>query len=122
MDIIISNSSGQPIYEQIYEQIAAQIVTKKLSGGTALPSIRTIAAELEISVITIKKAWEELERVGLINTMAGKGCFVAQIDDGHLEQIRCELAKKKLSENMSFYRSLGYGAKELAEKIEEWFT
>lgn len=121
MNIIISNSSGKPIYEQIYEQIAAQIVTRRLPAGSVLPAIRTIAAELEISVITIKKAWEELEHMGLINTVTGKGCFVAEFDEERLGRIKEELARKKFCESAGFYRSLGYTADELAKKVAEWF-
>lgn len=121
MDIIITNRSGQPIYEQIFEQIAAQIATGKLPGGTALPPIRTIAAELEISVITIKKAWEELDRAGLIDTVTGKGCFVADINSKDLAKIKEELAKKKFEESIGFFRSLSFSAQELSEKILEWY-
>ena len=66
MDIIISNTSDKPIYQQIYEQISAQIIKGELESNFWLPSIRTIAKELRISVITVKKAWEELERMGFI--------------------------------------------------------
>ena len=78
MDIIISNASGQPIYEQISRQIKGAIAGGKLSPGEALPSIRSLARDLRISVITTKRAYEELERDGFIYTVAGKGCFVAE--------------------------------------------
>ena len=78
MDIIISNASGQPIYEQISRQIKGAIAGGKLSPGEALPSIRSLARDLRISVITTKRAYEELERDGFISTVAGKGCFVAE--------------------------------------------
>ena len=78
MDIIISNTSGQPIYEQICRQIKGAIAAGKLSPGEALPSIRALARDLRISVITTKRAYEELERDGFICTVAGKGSFVAQ--------------------------------------------
>jgi len=80
MDIIISNSSGQPIYEQICRQIKAAIAAGKLRAGDPLPSIRSLARDLRISVITTKRAYEELERDGFIQTVAGKGSFVAQQD------------------------------------------
>lgn len=80
MDIIISNASGQPIYEQISRQIKGAIAGGKLSPGEALPSIRSLARDLRISVITTKRAYEELERDGFIYTVAGKGCFVAEQD------------------------------------------
>lgn len=78
MNLIISNASGLPIYEQIVSQIKAKIVSGELVQGEMLPSIRALAKDLRISVITTKRAYEELEREGLIVTMAGKGSFVAQ--------------------------------------------
>ena len=80
MDIIISNSSGQPIYEQICRQIKGAVTSGKLKPGEPLPSIRNLARDLRISVITTKRAYEELERDGFICTVAGKGSFVAQQD------------------------------------------
>ena len=78
MDIIISNSAGQPIYEQICRQVKGAIASGKLRPGEPLPSIRALARDLRISVITTKRAYEELERDGFICTVAGKGSFVAQ--------------------------------------------
>lgn len=80
MELIIRNNSGQPIYDQISGQIKAQILSGALSPGDALPSIRGLAKDLKISVITTKRAYDELEAQGLINTVAGKGCFVAEPD------------------------------------------
>lgn len=77
MNIIISNSSGQPIYDQIVSQIKALIIADKLHEGDALPSMRLLAKELRISVITTKRAYEELEREGFIFSITGKGSFVA---------------------------------------------
>ena len=78
MELIIRNNSGQPIYDQISGQIKAQILSGALSPGDVLPSIRGLAKDLKISVITTKRAYDELEAQGLINTVAGKGCFVAE--------------------------------------------
>lgn len=80
MDIIISNSSGVPIYEQIEEQIKSQIMTGELAAGDALPSMRILAKDLKISVITTKRAFEELERDGFIESVVGKGSFVKGIN------------------------------------------
>ena len=80
MDIIISNSSGVPIYEQIEEQIKSQIMTGELAAGDALPSMRMLAKDLKISVITTKRAFEELERDGFIESVVGKGSFVKGIN------------------------------------------
>ena len=78
MDIIIRNSAGVPIYEQILRQIQGQILSGELREGEALPSMRLLAKELRISVITTKRAYEELEREGFLVTVPGKGCFVAE--------------------------------------------
>lgn len=78
MHIFIDNKSGIPIYEQIYNQIKAQIINATLCEDAPLPSIRNLAKDLRISVITTKRAYDELERDGFIYTVAGKGCFVAQ--------------------------------------------
>ena len=78
MEIIIRNTGGQPIYEQIYSQLKAQIIAGALSPGEALPSIRALAKDLKISVITTKRAYDELEAQGFLYTVAGKGCFVAE--------------------------------------------
>lgn len=92
MDIKISNAGGVPIYEQIVSQIKAKIIAGELREGDALPSMRLLAKELRISVITTKRAYEELEREGFIVSMTGKGSFVAGKDpefvrEEHLRQI-----------------------------------
>ncbi len=76
MDIIISNSSGKPIYEQITSQIKEMIMNGSLKAGDALPSMRTLAQNLRISIITTKRAYEELEKDGFIESFTGKGSFV----------------------------------------------
>ena len=96
MDIILSNASGKPIYEQITDQIKEQIMAGALSAGDALPSMRLLAKELRISVITTKRAYEELEREGFITTVPGKGCFVAP---RNLELVR-ENALRQVEEHL----------------------
>ncbi len=96
MNIIISNSSGQPIYEQIVSQIKNQILTKELTAGEALPSMRVLAKELKVSVITTKRAYEELEKEGLIESYTGKGSFIKaqneqQIREQYLHDIKLKL-------------------------------
>ncbi len=78
MDIIISNANNEPIYEQIYKQIKNHIIMGQLKEGDMLPSIRSLAKDLRISVITTKRAYDELEKDGYIYTVGGKGCFVAE--------------------------------------------
>lgn len=105
MNIIISNSSGQPIYEQIVSQIKSLIITGELNEGDALPSMRLLAKELRISVITTKRAYEELEREGFIVSFTGKGSFVAGknidlIKEHLLKEIENHMQEiVKLSEN-----------------------
>ena len=86
MTIIIDNRSGQPIYDQIAEQLRRQILEGSLEQGAALPSIRNLARDLRVSVITTKRAYEELEVEGLIDTVPGKGSFVAQAGPGLLRE------------------------------------
>ena len=78
MELIIRNTTNQPIYDQICSQIKAQIITGQLTPGEALPSIRALAKDLKISVITTKRAYDELEAEVFLYTVAGKGCFVAE--------------------------------------------
>lgn len=86
MDIIISNASGVPIYEQIEEQIKSQIMTGELVTGDALPSMRVLAKDLKISVITTKRAYEDLERDGFIESVIGKGSFVKGVNSDILKE------------------------------------
>lgn len=87
MDIIIRNGSNQPIYKQICQQIKQLILTGTLTEGEHLPSIRGLAKTLRISVITTKRAYDELEREGYLYTVAGKGCFVAKVStEQHQEE------------------------------------
>ena len=92
LNLIISNASGKPIYEQIYAQIRDCIVSGELSEGDALPSIRALAKDMRISVITTTRAYDELEKDGFINRVPGKGCYVARknmelVREMHLKQI-----------------------------------
>jgi GntR family transcriptional regulator len=113
LDIVISNASRLPIYEQIYTQIKNCILSGELSEGDLLPSIRALAKDLRISVITTRRAYDELEKNGYINTVAGKGSYVAgknkeMIREEHLKQIEnhmraifnlapaCELSLKNI--------------------------
>ena len=98
MDIIIRNSNGKPIYEQITSHIKQQILADKLPQGTLLPSMRVLARDLQISVITTKRAYDDLEKLGFILTVPGKGCFVAKKDinlarEEHLRQIEENFTK-----------------------------
>ncbi|MBP5309798.1 MAG: GntR family transcriptional regulator [Lachnospiraceae bacterium] len=98
MDIIISNSSGVALYEQIEEQIKSQIMTGELMEGDALPSMRVLAKELKISIITTKRAYEDLERDGFIYSVTGKGSFVKGINSDLVKE-NMKFAIQELLEN-----------------------
>ena len=118
MTILIDNKSGQPIYEQICAQIRGQILNGTLREGEALPSIRNLAKDLRISVITTKRAYEELEAAGYLYTLPGKGSFVAAgnaelLREDHLRQI-----EEHLSAIRALARSCGLRREELLEMFE----
>lgn len=117
MQIVIDNRSGDPIYDQITRQIKAQIIGGTLLPDEALPSIRSLAKDLRISVITTKRAYDELEREGFLYTVAGKGCFVAQ---KNLELVREEHLRKietHLSEALRIAAQAGIDKNELASML-----
>lgn len=114
MEIIIRNTANTPIYEQIYSQLKAQIIAGTLSPGEALPSIRALAKDLKISVITTKRAYDELEAEGFLYTIAGKGCFVAE---KNLDLIR-EQQLKELESHLTAAAAL---AKSCGVPVEELF-
>ena len=118
MEIYISNSSNQPIYEQIYTQIKNHIIAGKLSEGDPLPSIRGLAKDLRISVITTKRAYDELEQDGFIYTIAAKGCFVAGRD---VELIR-EDNLKKIEEHMLEIERLAASCNVTNDELIEMFN
>ena len=113
MDVIISNSGGQPIYEQICRQIKGAIATGKLQPGEPLPSIRSLARDLRISVITTKRAYEELERDGFIQTVAGKGSFVAQQDLELARESNLREIEQHLQAALELSRQIDLPAEEL---------
>ena len=117
MRILISNSSPDPIYEQIVRQIKGQIIAEELAEGEPLPSIRKLAHELQISVITTKRAYEELEKEGLIDTVGGKGTFVASQNREFMREKRMKIVEMKLSEALSDARMLGVSYEELDEML-----
>ena len=117
MNLIISNTSDKPIYQQLYEQISAQIIKGELKNDFCLPPIRTVAKELRISVIPVKKAWEDLEQDGLIYTMAGKGCFVSALRPAELSLKQDELAIIKLKKDIAYYKVLSISLEKLIDLI-----
>jgi GntR family transcriptional regulator len=119
LNVAISNTSEKPIYQQIFDQISAQILKGEIDQGYHLPSIRQAAKELSVSIITIKKAWEELERSGLIYTISGKGCFVSKLSFDDIQQKRNEMIMEQMEKDMSYYKSFGLTLDEIIELFKE---
>lgn len=117
MELIIRNVTNQPIYDQIYSQIKAQIIAGQLRPGDALPSIRALAKDLKISVITTKRAYDELEAQGLIDTVAGKGCFVAEKNLDLIREQQLRELESHLSAAAGLARSCGLSRRELEEML-----
>lgn len=118
MDIIISNSSGRPIYDQISTQIRDKIIAGELKPGEALPSMRLLAKELRISVITTKRAYEELERAGFITTMTGKGSFVAPQNMEIIKEEYLKRIEEHIREAVRLSASCDLTVYELKEMLE----
>ena len=117
MDIIISNSSGKPIYEQITSQIKQKIMQGELKEGDALPSMRLLAKDLHISVITTKRAYDELEREGLICTVAGKGCFVAARNPQWVREEMLRRIEEHLQQISQLAAQAGISGEELCDML-----
>ena len=115
MNLFLDNRSGDPIYAQIYEQIRAQIISGALPKDTLLPSMRNLAKDLRISVITTKRAYEELEKEGYIHTVPGKGCFVAEIRTDLVKEESFLKIEKKMDEIISDASKAGISREELME-------
>ena len=118
MELIIRNSTNQPIYDQIYCQIKAQILSGALAPGEALPSIRALAKDLKISVITTKRAYDELEAHGVIYTMAGKGCFVADNNLEILREQRRQELETHLTAALELAKSCGLTRQDLKQMLD----
>ncbi|WP_418790783.1 GntR family transcriptional regulator [Phosphitispora sp. TUW77] len=117
MNIIISNRSQEPIYEQIAKQIKDAVVRGELSPGEALPSIRNLAKQLQISVITTKRAYEELEKDGFIETVGGKGSFVSGQNKQLLREKRLKAVEEKLAEAVTESKVLDISLTQLQEML-----
>ena len=118
MNLIISNTSGKPIYEQIVSQIKRQIVSGELVSGEMLPSIRSLAKDLRISVITTKRAYDELEREGLIVTAAGKGSFVAERNAEWLREDVLRKIEDHLQQISQLAAQIGLSGEDLCEMLQ----
>ena len=119
MDLYLSGSSPLPIYRQLFDQLCAQILDGRLKSGDALPPIRTVARELSISVIPVKRAWEELESAGFLESFVGRGCFIAPMSADKLQRLKREMAADKLSDAAAYSKGLGLSLQEAEALLRE---
>lgn len=117
LDIIISNSSSKPIYEQITSQIKNLIITGELKPGEALPSMRLLAKELRISVITTKRAYEDLERDGFIESVTGKGSFVSCQNSDFIREEHLRIMEENLQKAIDNAKISGISLEEIIEIV-----
>lgn len=118
MNLFIDNKSGAPIYDQIYTQIKNEILSGNLQPDEALPSIRALARDLRISVITTKRAYDELEQEGFLYAVPGKGFFVAAKNTELLREENLKTIESHLTEAVKLAASCGLGKNDLAEMLE----
>lgn len=117
MEITLSSSSMTPIYEQLTTQIKSLVIDGKHAAGEALPSVRSLAAELKISALTVKKAYDRLEEEGLIVTVHGKGSFVERTDTQLALEFRRHEAEKQLAEALARAEAAGLSREEILETV-----
>jgi GntR family transcriptional regulator len=117
MNILISNSSDKPIYEQVTSQMKQMIISGELEGGSLLPSMRMLAKELRISVITTKRAYEDLERDGFIYTVVGKGSFVAEKNLEFVREEQLRIVEEHLGKAVQGAKAGGISLEELQEIV-----
>ena len=119
MNLSVNPNDKTPIYRQLYEQIASDVLSGALAPGTPLPPIRTVSKELGVSMITVRGAWEMLERDGYLVTRAGSGCFVAPLNDAHRRDRVDERLSAAVDALVSDAKSLGVDKDALIALIEE---
>lgn len=118
MEILLSNSSDKPIYEQITSQIKAMIIKGTLKGGDSLPSMRKLAKELHVSVITAQRAYEELQRDGFIDTVAGKGTFVSEQNKEFILEENLRRIQETLEKAVELARENSLSLEELTKLLK----
>lgn len=118
MHIILNNSSMVPIYEQLMCQIKAAVISGEISGGDALPSVRTLAAELRISALTVKKAYDKLEEEGFVVTVHGKGSYIVETGTQLAAEAIRLAAEKKLDEALTEALASGMSKDEIRRLID----
>jgi len=122
MKIILQPQGTLAIYEQIVNQLKNAIVTGELKTGEALPSIRALAGELQVSVITTKRAYEELEKEGLIRSVAGKGFYVCEYNTDYLREKQLMMIEERLAELITEAKSAGLSSQEFVEMVEALYV
>ncbi len=118
MDIIIVNDSATPLYEQMTSQIKALILKGDLEQGALLPSIRMMAKELKVSIITVKRAYEELEKEGFVQTTPGKGTYVSLANKERLKEMQMSQIEEQLEKAIVAAKSIDMSLEEIKERIE----
>lgn len=121
MEIIISNSSNKPIYEQICLQVKTLIMNGTLSAGEPLPSMRSLAKDLHISVITVQRAYEDLTRDGFIETVSGKGSFVSSQNQGFIQEEQLRIAEDFMRQAAEIGRSHGIAFEQMANILKLYY-
>ncbi len=121
MEIIISNNADKPIYEQITSQIKAMIMNGELKSGESIPSMRALAKSLQVSVITVQKAYEDLQRSGFIETAVGRGSYVSAPDKELYREERLHTAEEHLRKAAEIGRSGGIPVEKLEELLRKFY-
>jgi GntR family transcriptional regulator len=119
LNILISTLSQTPIYEQIQNQIKEMVFNGRLKAEEQLPSIRLMAKDLKVGIITVKRAYEELEKEGIIVNLQGRGCFVAKVDREKIKSIHINLFRERLTEIKEFADTAGISKEEFQEILNE---
>lgn len=117
MNLSVNPNDKTPIYRQLYEQIASEVLSGALAPGTPLPPIRTVSRELGVSMITVRSAWDMLERDGYLFTRAGSGCFVAPVGTQNREGLRLEKLSAAVDALVSDAKTLGVSESELIDML-----
>jgi len=118
MKIVIKSQGTMAIYEQIVNQLKNGIISGELKPGEAMPSIRRLASDLEVSVITTKRAYEELEKEGLVRSVSGKGFYVCEANQDYLREKQLIMLEKRIKEILGECRQAGLTQEEVVEMVQ----
>jgi len=121
MNVLVSALSQTPIYEQIQRQIKELVLTSRLKAGEQLPSIRFMAKDLKVGIITVKRAYEELEKEGILSNLQGRGCFVNKMDTEKIRMIHFDMLKERMLEIKEFADTSGITQVEIINAVIELY-